>query len=303
MSIEYLTYKQIDKVKWDNCIENAPNGLVYAHSLYLDIMAKNWDGLILNDYEAVMPLTWNKKYGIYYLYQPSFTACLGVFGNNISATLLNDFLKTVPVKFRYWDIYLNHGNYFSLPDFKLYERINYTLSLEEEYEILFSKFRNNTKRNIRKATGFSCIAKTNININDIITLSKEQSKNFSSAIIPDYDNFKKLYELLNKQGKAITYGVYDSNMNLAASSVFFFSNSRAYYIMAGNRPNGKAIGASHLLINTFIKDHAGKKLLLDFEGSDIYNLAFFYSSFGATKEKYAGIRFNELPKLLRLFKS
>ncbi|MEI9908814.1 MAG: hypothetical protein WDO71_03560 [Bacteroidota bacterium] len=24
-------------------------------------MARNWDALILNDYEAVMPLTWNKN--------------------------------------------------------------------------------------------------------------------------------------------------------------------------------------------------------------------------------------------------
>lgn len=56
-------------------------------------MAKNWDALVLNDYEAVMPLTWNKKYGICYLYQPPFTACLGITGKLVTTATMTDFLK------------------------------------------------------------------------------------------------------------------------------------------------------------------------------------------------------------------
>jgi GNAT acetyltransferase-like protein len=303
LSIAYLPYKQIDKTKWDACIDKAPNGLVYAYSLYLDTMADNWDALVLNDYEAVMPLTWKKKYGIQYLYQPFLTACLGVFGNNISAELINSFLKTIPVKFRYWDIYLNHGNYFSLADFKLYQRSNYILSLNDSYEVLSAKFRNNIKRNIKKAAELDCITKTNIDVDDIITLSEQQFKNFSSATKVDFENFKTLYNQLSKEEKAITYGVYTSDAQLVASGVFFFSHNRAYYILVGNHPNSKAVGASHALINAFIKDHSGKNLILDFEGSDVGNLAFFYSSFGAVRENYAAIKLNKLPRLLRFLKS
>nr|MBU9937149.1 hypothetical protein [Ferruginibacter sp.] len=101
MAIRYLTYRQIDKPKWDACIDGAYNGLIYAYSFYLDSMAKHWDALVLNDYEAVMPLTWNKKYGIHYLYQPPFTACLGVFGKQLNAATVSDFLKSIPPKFRY----------------------------------------------------------------------------------------------------------------------------------------------------------------------------------------------------------
>jgi len=72
--IKHLQQKEIDKIKWDACISNAANGLIYGYSFYLDTMARHWDALVLNDYEAVMPLTWNKKYGFYYLYQPAFTA-------------------------------------------------------------------------------------------------------------------------------------------------------------------------------------------------------------------------------------
>ena len=93
--IFYLEQENIDKQKWDDCIDKAGNGLIYAYSFYLDCMSKHWGALILGDYEAVMPLTWNKKYGICYLYQPFFAAHLGIFGNNLSQTTVKTFLESI----------------------------------------------------------------------------------------------------------------------------------------------------------------------------------------------------------------
>jgi hypothetical protein len=302
VAIQYLPYHEINKVKWDNCINQSENGLIYASSIYLDSMAHYWDALVLNDYEVVMPLTWNKKYGIHYLYQPFFTACLGVFGANISATLVNDFLLAIPSKFKYWDIYLNAGNRFHLKQFNLYDRVNYVLPLNDSYEKLFAGFRINLKRNIKKAEQLNCEVRKNIAIDEVITLALEQGKEFSPATSEDYNRFTKLYQQLYAQQKATTYGIYLPSGQLVASCALFFSHKRVYYILVGNHPNGKTIGASHALINAFIKDNAGKDLLLDFEGSDISSLAFFYSSFGATAERYVGLKQNNLPKVMQLFK-
>jgi hypothetical protein len=300
--VHYITYQQIDKSKWDNCIDTAANGLVYGYSFYLDAMAKHWDALVLDDYEAVMPLTWNKKYGITYLYQPFFAASLGVFGNNISATLVNDFLRAIPAKFSYCDIYLNEANRFALAGFNLYERVNFVLPLNEPYEILYNNFRDNIKRNIKKTAQLNCVIKKDIAVDAVIALAMEQSKNFSPVTAEDYDHFKNVYHHLQAQQKAVTYGVYTSANELVASCAFIFSHNRAYYILVGNHPNGKTIGASHAIINAFIKEYAGQNLLLDFEGSDIPNLAFFYSSFGATEEKFAGLKLNRLPFWMKWFK-
>ncbi len=302
MNIRYVPYEHIDKRRWDACIDTADNGLIYANSFYLDTMAKHWDALVLDDYGAVMPLTWNKKYGIHYLYQPFFTSCLGLFGKNISAALLNDFLQKIPAKFKYRDIYLNHGNFFQLKDFQLYERMNYVLPLNEPYEKLYDKFRDNIKRNVKKAEKLKVVVKKDFAVDEVIRLAMEQTQQFAPVTKDDFGNFKKLYQLLHAQQKAVTYGVYTVAGALLASGVFFFFKNRAYYILVGNHPNGKAFGASHALINAFIKDHAGENVLLDFEGSDIPNLAFFYSSFGAREEKYVGLKYNRLPKLLRFLK-
>ena len=300
-SIQYLLHQQVNKEKWDNCINNAGNGLIYGCSFYLDAMAKQWDALVLNDYEAVMPLTYNKKYGIYYLYQPPFAAALGVFGKNISADLLHKFLSAIPAKFKYWDIYLNYGNHFNVAGFKLYERMNYVLPLNNTYENLYNNFKASTQRNIKKFEQLKGAIRKNIPVKDVIALSQQQATAFSALVADDFNRMANLYNLLHQQNKAITYGAY-SNGQLVASAAFFIDQKRAYYILVGNHPDGKTIGASHALMNAFIKDHANQNLILDFEGSDIRSVAFFYSSFGATAEKYSGIKLNKLPKLVRLFK-
>ncbi|HVM88531.1 MAG TPA: hypothetical protein VMT76_10120 [Puia sp.] len=300
--IYYLLQSKIDKPKWDDCITNAGNGLIYAYSYYLDIMSKNWDALVLNDYEAVMPLTWNKKHGVYYLYQPAFAASLGIFGNNLSEQLIDAFIQSIPQKFRLVEIAFNAGNILKTTLPLSIMRQNYILELNKDYTVLQSGYRENVKRNIKKASQLNCAIKKNIPVSDIIALSKPAMYRLTNIKQEDYNNFEKLYNLLYSQNKAITYGVYSMNNVLVASCAYFYSHGRAFYILVGNHPNGKTMGASHYLIDAFIKDHANQDILLDFEGSDIRNLAFFYSSFGAACETYPFLKINRLPFWMKWMK-
>lgn len=298
LHIRYLEQKGIDRARWDECIDRSSNGLVYAYSFYLDALADHWDALVLNDYEAVMPLPWRKKYGIHYLYQPLFAAQLGLFGNDLSPQLMNDFFSAVPKKFRYWDLSLNHRNVFALDNYPMQLRSNYVLNLEKDHSSLYSSYRENIRRNIKKALSYGCTARTGVPVEDIIDLTIRFSAD-RSVDTASLQRFAGLYETMNRKGLSKTYGVFSKEGALLSSCVFFFSHNRAYYILVGNHPNGRTLGASHLLIDAFIRDHASQSLLLDFEGSDLRNLAFFYSSFGASEEKYASIKLNRLPWFLR----
>jgi hypothetical protein len=297
--IRYLSRQQINDGLWNECMTASGNGLIYGYSYYLDAMADNWDALVLGAYEAVMPLPWRKKWGTYYLYQPFLTAQLGVFGKNISSTSLASFLTAIPKKFKYWDLSFNHQNIVGSPSFPLYLRSNFTLSLQQPYCDLYKAYRENLKRNIRKSDNYGCAATTDVNIDSIFELTKFQATNLPET---DVLNFKSLFAYLKAKGAAKTYGIHSKTGELLSSCVLLFSHNRAYYILVGNHPNGRTLGASHALIDAFIKDHAGQALLLDFEGSDIRNLAFFYSSFGAVEEKYAAIRLNRLPWWVRWLK-
>ena len=300
--IKYLQHKEIDKAKWDACNTNAPNGLIYGYSFYLDCMARHWDALVLGDYEAVMPLTWNKKYGFNYLYQPAFTASLGVFGKNLTKESIDNFVNSLPSKFKLVEISLNSGNIIG--DSKPFSllRSNYILRLNNSYEELYKTYRDNHKRNIKKAFDLGCKVIKEVSVDEIMKLNEEQLKHVHGTKPEDYPNFKKLYELLKGRKQAEVYGIIDPKNKVLASAVFFFSHNRAYYIIVGNHPDGKTIGASHALIDAFIKDYAGQILILDFEGSDIRNLAFFYSSFGATEEIYPALKINRLPFYVKWLK-
>ena len=300
-AIQYLTHQQVDKIKWDRCIERADNGLIYAYSIYLDTMANQWDALVLNDYEAVMPLTWNKKYGIRYLYQPFLTAQLGVFGKAISEEQLNSFIQAIPLSFKFIDISLNSGNVSGIPSGCSADRSNYVLKLDKSYEDLYKNYRENIQRNIKKAIQLGCIIQKDFEAEKVIELAVQQMKSQGQETSDNIERFRKLYQYLHDRKMATTYGI-SLNNKLLASCIFFFSHNRAYYILVGNSPNGKTIGASHTLIDAFIKDYAGKNMLLDFEGSDIPSLAFFYSSFGAQHETYPAVKINRLPFYLKWLK-
>jgi hypothetical protein len=268
-------------------------------------MSRNWDALIYKDYEAVMPLTWNKKYGIYYLYQPAFTASLGVFGKNVTEEIMQQMLHAIPKKFKLVEIELNYGNHFpslAKPGHIVFsDRTNYVLHLDKNYETLYAGYRENLQRNLKKSAGLRYV--TGIPIDDIIGLARMQMEGVTNYSNIDYENFKKLFTFLHEKKQAITCGVYSTNNELTASAAFFFSHKRAFYILVGNRIDQRTGGASPYLLDRFIHDHAGKDIWLDFEGSDIRGLAYFYSSFGAIQELYPSARVNILPFIVKVLSS
>jgi hypothetical protein len=271
-------------------------------------MSKNWDALVLskghhseNDYETVMPLTWNSKYGIRYLYQPFLTAQLGVFGKNIAEPLLANFIRAIPSFFRLIEISLNSVNICNTRNKFFSLRNNYILPLNKPYNTLAGNYNENIRRNIRKAVQSGCTVEKEVAVEKIIELAVSQMKVKNSQVADNVGRFRKLYYLLHEKKMTATYGILLKG-ELLATAVFFFSHSRAFYILAGNNAGSRDTGASHLLIDAFIKEHAGKNMLLDFEGSDIPGLKTFYSGFGANNEPYPFLKINRLPFFLRWIK-
>ena len=106
--IRFLKNNQVNKQRWDDCIDHCLNGLIYAKSIYLDCMSPGWYALIHEDYDWVMPLTSRSKFGISYLYQPPFTQQLGVFARDASVNIpWQEILKITGEKFKYWQYNFN----------------------------------------------------------------------------------------------------------------------------------------------------------------------------------------------------
>ena len=301
--ISYFKHNEIDKKKWDEAIDGSVNNLIYPYSWYLDIVSPGWCALVEDDYESVMPLTGNKKYGIDYLYPPYFAQQLGVFSKNkLSREKVLHFLNAIPALYKFIEANLNTRNTFELSGFKTKKNINIELSLETSYESLRKKFSEDTKRNIKKATKYGVTLQKGIAASQLIGIFR---KNTGKKINNLSDkNYKTLLNLINTcldKGHAEVWGAI-SEGKLCAGVVWLIKGNRSIFLFSATDPQAKKTGAMFFLIDRFIQEHAGEKMILDFEGSNLPGLARFYKGFGSEEYVYLQVRKNNLSKLVRWIK-
>ncbi len=151
----------------------APNQNIYGYAAYLDAMAVNWDALIINDYEAVLPLPWKKKFGICYLYTPRFTSPLAVYGQIPASIELKHILKQIPRKFRLWD--LNLSNDLSAFSASAVKRKNHLLHLLPSYDKLRKNYRASYRNLLNQAEEAGQQVSKEISIETIIKLTAEKN--------------------------------------------------------------------------------------------------------------------------------
>lgn len=301
MIIKYLQHFEIDKCKWDDCVAKSNHGLMYSTSVYLDNMANDWDGLVMGNYEAVMPLPFRKKYGIYYVYPPAFSQQMGITGlQEITPQIIQAFLKSIPAKFRYVEMNFNVSNLFPFKNEK--KRNNYILSLFSSFEKLKNNFSRSALRNIKKATDQNILIKENIAFNEIINIHRNRFKDEVGANADDYKRLERLFTILQKTNSIFTIGAYNVSGELIGGSIYFIYKNRITFIINGNTHESLKNGATHLLMYNSIKKYCGKNLILDFEGSDFTDFVRFYQQYGAQAEIYKLIKINNLPWPLSLFK-
>ena len=302
LTIQHLKRNQVDVARWDACIQSATNGSPYALHDYLDALTPQWEALIAGDYEFVMPLPVRKKWGVAYLYQPFLIPQLGVFGQMPNEDMLQSFLHSIPKQIKWIDITLNPNSIPTTGNFHLQTRKNYLLNLSPPYEKLAASYRENHRRNLARSVKAGFIIDRNIDPCRIYELAESYLGPRGHFPSEQKEHFLTLANKWIGAGKASAYGVLAGD-KLLASALFLMYGNRAYYLLVGNHPDGKTLGASHALIDAFIRDHAGQNLTLDFEGSDVPSLAFFYESFGASEEYYGWLRINRLPKWISWIKA
>ena len=290
--ITYLTHDHIDLKRWDDCIAQAPNGLVYAWSWYLDIAHPGWDALVeVSDdkYLSVMPITHKRKYFVNYLCQPFFVQQLGVFSVvPITAETTFAFLKAIPEKYRLVEIRLNEKNPVETSWQGIQLHSNHLLDLYRTYSTLSFNYHNNTHRNLKKSLKYDLQLVENVPIQNVIHLFRKDRgamvKHWGDA---EYARLERLTVAAINSSNAFVYGVKTSdNDDIICGALFMMSHHRITFLFSGNSKVGKEVQAMSFLIDKVIQKYSSQPFVLDFEGSDDENLAHFYRGFGACLVRY-----------------
>ncbi|MEN9548264.1 MAG: hypothetical protein RIR12_855 [Bacteroidota bacterium] len=296
--IHYVRRSEIDSKKWNDCVSASVNSLIYGHTQFLDAMADNWDGIIINDYTAVMPLPWRKKYFIKYLYQPAFIQQLGLFyKENIPPFVWQDLFKMLQSRYRFVDINVNSSNEkLALLCSPLVERNNYVLDVQNQYVKIASGYKKNFKKNLLKAKRTILLYNADYSFEMLINKFKNEQQPKSPHVTNFYfDQLINLAALWKEKKQLVVRTVSNKEGTLLAGVMLFKENRRLYNIVSYTSKAGRNCEANYFLYDSLIKEMCGENSELDFEGSDISSIAFFYKSFGAVNKVYFKITYNAIP--------
>jgi hypothetical protein len=303
--IIYLTHKEIDKIRWDDCINHSVNSLPYALSWWLDTVSPGWEALVKGDYEAVMPLTCRRKYGFHYLFQPFYTQQLGIFSPKMHlAKDVNEFLEVLPKECRYVSIQLNYFNNPSLPAFRYTVRRNFILDLKPSYPRLHASYHRNCRRNLQKAASRRLSVKQGPGAIAFTTfMSRYLDKDIQGKRKPLLSSLQHLAMESLQNGTGVILGTYKPDGKMIAAGWFINFPGRCLFMACASAPEGKESHAMALLVDHIIREKAGSGIILDFTGSDLPGVAYFNTGFGSVKTTYLAVKRNLLPWPVRWLKA
>ena len=302
--IKFLQHEEINKEKWDDCINLSPHELVYALSWYLDAVHPGWEALIENDYETVFPLTSGKKFGIRYLYQPFFNQKLGAFSRNPGEYInIDPFLEILPERFSYVDIKLNRAKRISRKEIQVEMNTNIELDMSENIGAIRNNYSENAIRNLKKFNGDNVILNEEKDSDLLIRMFRSNMGRTLPKIRDiHYSGLRKVMDTAFDKGTGMMLVAKNQKDKFLTGAFFITYRNRAVFLFSANTEEGREKRAMYGIIDRFISENAGKKLILDFEGSNNENLARFYKSFGGKNFDYPGLRINRLPWIVRWLK-
>ena len=280
--IRFLKHSEIDPEKWNQAVRNSLSTNVLAEYELLNLLTDGdtWHALVENDYEAVMPLPTRKKGVLKYVYTPFFLPQMGIFSEReITPQKVADFLYEISRHYVLADVLMNektesgHGNH---------EFVSHSLSLYLAYNELYSRFHENTRRNIKAAQKQQIqVTVQEEKMADIIALFRtnkgsEEAVHFREN---DYAKLQHVADYLLEHNLLEIYGVRTVQNELAAGALFVKDGKRRWFWFSGRDNQLSESKPMFLLLDTYIRDHSESDLYLDFNGSSNPNVARVYQGF------------------------
>lgn len=301
--IQHLRHEAIDKSWWDEHLARCADRNWYARSAVLDIASPRWEALVDRSTGALMPLTWRRKFGFRYLFQPYGLQQLGVFAPAGVPVPVGAFLDAVPAGFRYWDIRLNGSNTLgSGVPFRAVPHQRQQLALDRDAATIRAGYGENHRRNVRKAAQAAPYFTDKVGTAEFVALFRATTgRRYRTTSPNDMRVMHEMVDLARCDGECLLWGVRKGG-TLHAAVCFIVRDGTVVLFKSASDGTGHEMRAMFHLVDRLIEERAGNDLLLDFAGSDTASVARFNTGFGATTSVYLGLVHNRLPVPFKWFK-
>lgn len=298
--IKLLKNNEINFVRWDNCINNAINGNVFAYSWYLNILCDDWEALVLGDYEYVMPLLRKSRFkkNIYFI--SKLGVKLGVFSSKLlTENIVKQFIESIPHEDSFITISLNSFNKLSYPNIKNIK--TYKLDLIQSYKKIAEKYSNQFQRDLQEAKKKNISIVNGLLPNDLINFSVfKKVKSKPKLNLSEIQKLRMVIAYCMRYSLGDTYCAYTSDNNLCATAFFIKSKKKSYLLYAAANSRGINSNAFHILIDKYIEVHSEKDLTLSIDNIISKNNIDFFSGVGAHEYKYQQYCSNKLSWIFKM---
>jgi len=315
--IRYISHEEIDRPQWDTLINEAPNGLIYALSWYLDIVSPGWAALIKMEqgrYVAVLPLPEHRKFGIRYLQQPLFAQQLGLFYTQGTPPTSADWAEVGELlhqRFRIITQYaFNTGNTELLgvgqPGLAGVAFTTYYLPMQPAYPQLLASYKPNRRWRLNQARRRGLHIEPSTDIDLMVKIFAENTAPKIYGVIGEayeYRILRALYAAASQRGLAHMWQARAASGEVIAMGLLFRFKQQLTYIFNCSTVAGKEAGAISVLLDELFRAYAGQALVFDFEAPEVPNVAHFYSSFGPVPTAFLAVSADRLPWPVRQLKA
>lgn len=294
------------------CRETASVRL-FSQPWWLDAAAgpENWDVALVikgNQIAAAMPYTQKRLAGLKVYKMPELTPWHHVFVDyppdqkmtsrlSYEKDIITELIRQLPESRRFMQKYsyeLTNWLPFYWKGYRQTTRYSYIIPDIRDTETVFGAFRNNIRREIRKAERqLHVVVEDDLTefyrLNKMTFSRQNENPSYSFDLLQRMDTAcsnhkcRKIWAALDHKGRkhAVLYLVWDQ-----------FS---AYYLMGGSDPELRTSGASSLLMWKAIQYASTVTDRFDFEGSMIEPIERFVRGFGARQTPYFVIYKNKFP--------
>ncbi|MFB6307342.1 MAG: GNAT family N-acetyltransferase [Flavobacteriales bacterium] len=266
----------------------------------------NWDvclSMTNDEVQAALPYYLDRKYGFNMIVMPPLTPYLGPYIKypeeqkyakklSYEKQVCEELISQLPkVDFFEMDFppYIANWLPFYWSNFDQITRYTYIINDLSDTDKIFSDFRSNIRREIRKAEKSLKVVESE-DISQLYHLcermysSNDKAFNFSSNYL------KKLYNVCKENNSCKLLFAMDSKDNIHSGILLAWDKNSSYYLVGATNPNYKNSGAMSFLMWECIKRSSQFVNTFNFEGSMVESVERFFRSFGAVQTPYFNIK-------------
>ena len=284
-SIKLLHRKEVDTEKWDKVVRLCEGANVYGMSWYLDAVTDaNWHGVVINDYEYIMPVYIKKKFFLPYITQPFLCQRCGPYIHPDSKKYaIEELLEAMPGFVLKAAFNLYYPGELNLLNYTIIPKTNQYLSLDKDFAEILSGYNRSTRRNLAKSEEYPIEISES---EDHQTVFEFLTENDDTGILKRHQiSVKKLIEKASGNTDIICQSARMEGKLIGAGFYVLFEG-RIYWLMSAVNGQGRASRVMFSMVNRIIEKYSGQDWVFDFCGSSIPNVAQRNSGFGASEEKY-----------------